>query len=195
MGQVITVIDVIVHNPIRATIALAMALALAVMLLVFTNQTHIPIVGWLFPEPNADRPTSQQLAQAKSHFQQGLTFAAMGLVDEGIQEFNAAIGLDSKYAAAYGNRGAAYMTQGKYNKALEDLRNAVQIDPKDRNAYYNLAALHTLRQEFDLAIDALEQALKHGFHNYDVLRRDTDLEGLRRQPEFRRLLERHKISL
>jgi tetratricopeptide (TPR) repeat protein len=195
MSQVITVIDVIVHNPIRASIALAMALALVIVLFVYGNQTQLPILGWLFPAPNADRPTPDQLAEAKYHFQQGLTFAAMGRIEEGIQEFNVAIGLDPTYAAAYGNRGVAYMTQRKYNKALEDLKNAVQLDPKDRNALYNLAALLTLRQEFDLAVDALDQALKHGFDNYEALRRDADLEGLRRQPEFRKLLERHKISL
>jgi tetratricopeptide (TPR) repeat protein len=195
MGQVISVIDGLVHNPIRATIALAMALALVVMLLVFTNQVHIPLVGLFSLGSSTDRPTPQQLAQAKFHFQQGLTFASMGRLDEGILEFDAAIDRDPNYAAAYGNRGVAYMIQKKYNKALEDLQNAVRIDPKDRNAFYNLAALHALRQEFDLALEALDQALKHGFDNYDALRRDADLEGLRRQPEFRKFLERHKIFL
>jgi tetratricopeptide (TPR) repeat protein len=195
MGQVITVIDVIVRSPIRASIALAMALALVIVLFVYGNQTQLSILGWFFPPPTADRPTPDQLAEAKHHFQQGLTFAAIGRIEEGIQEFNVAIGLNPTYAAAYGNRGVAYMTQRKYNKALEDLQNAVRLAPEDRNALYNLAALRTLRQEFDLAIETLDQALKHGFDNYDALRRDADLEGLRRQPEFRKLLERHKISL
>jgi tetratricopeptide (TPR) repeat protein len=179
MGQVITVIDVIVRSPIRASIALAMALALVIVLFVYGNQTQLPILGWFFP-PHDDRPTPAQLAEAKHHFHQGLTFAAMGRIEEGIQEFNVAIGLDPTYAAADGNRGVADMTQRKYNKALEDLRNAVQIDPKDRNALYNLAALLTLRQEFDLAIEALDRALKNGFDDYDALLRDADLESLRR---------------
>jgi tetratricopeptide (TPR) repeat protein len=54
-----------------------------------------------------------QVAQAKQHFQQGLTFAAMGRIEEGIQAFTVAIGLDPTYAAAYGNRGVAYMSQRK----------------------------------------------------------------------------------
>ena len=94
MSQVITVIDLIVHNPIPASIALAMALALVIVWFVYGNQTQLPILGWFFPPPTADRPTPAQVAQAKHHFQQGLTFAAMGRIEEGIQEFNVAIGLD-----------------------------------------------------------------------------------------------------
>jgi tetratricopeptide (TPR) repeat protein len=195
MDKIVVVLDGIVHNPIRATIALAMAVILALTLIFLTHQISMPLNALVSLWHGSAQPTPRQLSEAKYHFQQGLTFASMGRVDEGIQEFTAAIGLDSNYAAAYGNRGVAYMMQKKYNKALEDLNNAVRFDATNRNALYNLAALHTLRQEFDLAIDALDQALKRGFDNYDALRRDADLEGLRRQPEFRKLLERHRISL
>jgi tetratricopeptide (TPR) repeat protein len=195
MDKIVVVLDGIVHNPIRASIALAMAIILAVTLIVLTNQISLPVSTLLSWWSGSTPTTPQQLAQAKYHFQQGLTFATVGRIDEGIQEFTAAIDRDPTYAAAYGNRGVAYMLQKKYNKALDDLNSAIRLDPKDRNAFYNLAALRTLRQEFDLAIDALDQALKRGFDNYESLRRDADLEGLRRQPEFRRLLERHKISL
>ena len=195
MDKIVVVLDGIVHNPIRATIALAMAIILALTLIVLTHQISLPVSTLLTWWSGSTLTTPQQLAQAKYHFQQGLTFATVGRIDESIQEFTAAIALDPNYAAAYGNRGVAYMIQKKYNKALDDLNNAARFDPRDRNAFYNLAALHTLRQEFDLALDKLDQALERGFDNYDALRRDADLEGLRRQPEFRRLLERHKISL
>lgn len=195
MERIVVVMDGIVRNPIRATIALAMAVLLALMLIILTHQVSIPL-GTLLPLwSGSTGPTPHQLGQAKHHFQQGLTFATMGRIDEGIQEFSAAIDLDPRYSAAYGNRGVAYMMQKKYNKALDDLTNAVRMDPTDGNAFYNLAALHTLRQELDLAVDALDQALTHGFDDYDALRRDADLEGLRRQPEFRKLLDRHKIPL
>jgi tetratricopeptide (TPR) repeat protein len=191
--DIIGLVAGIVRNPKWATIALAMMVVVLAMFLVLTKQMQRPRFG--SNSANANGRTEQQLTQAKYHFQQGLTFATMGRIDEGIREFSEAIDLDRNYAAAYGNRGVAYMIQKKYNKALGDLNEAVRIDPKDRNAFYNLAALRTLRQEFDLALDALDQALTRGFDNYDALRRDADLEGLRRQPEFRKLLERHKISL
>jgi Flp pilus assembly protein TadD len=126
-------------------------------------------------------------------FQQGLTFASSGRIDESIQEFSAAIERDPTYAIAYANRGVAYLAQKKYNKALDDLKQAVALNPKDPLAFYNLAVLYTLRKDFDLAIDTLDQALTHGFNNYDALRHDPDLAGLRKQSEFRKLLDRHKI--
>ncbi len=133
--------------------------------------------------------------EAKQSFQQGLTFASIGRLEESIQEFSAAIDRDPQYAVAYANRGAAYIGQKKYNKALDDLKKAVELNPKDKNAFYNLAVLYTLRKEFDSGLDALDQALKQGFDNFDALRDDHDLDGLRKQPEFRKVLERNKIFL
>ncbi len=132
-------------------------------------------------------------AEARYRFQQGLALAANGRIDESIREFSDAINLAPNYAAAYGNRGVAYMMQKKYNKAHEDLIKAIALDPADKTAFYNLAAVHALRQEWDLSLDRLDQALKLGFDDYDVLRRDPDLDAVRKLPEFRKVLERHKI--
>jgi Flp pilus assembly protein TadD len=132
---------------------------------------------------------------ARSSLQQGLAFAAVGRLEESIQEFSAAIDRDPQYAVAYANRGTAYIGQKKYDRALNDLKKAVELNPQDQNAFYNLAVVYTLRKEFDSALGALDQALRQGFDNYDALREDRDLEGLRKQPEFRKVLERHKVFL
>ena len=44
-----------------------------------------------------------------------------------------------------------------------------------------------------LALDEIDAALTKGFSEYDVLRRDSDLENLRNHPEFRKVLEKHKV--
>jgi tetratricopeptide (TPR) repeat protein len=146
------------------------------------------------PAPAPPESTLQKI-EAKQRFQQGISFVSTGRVDEAIQEFSAAIELDPNYAPAYGNRGVAYAKQKKYNKAREDLTKATTLDPNDRIALYNLAVVHTLQKDLDLALDALDKALSKGFDNYDALRKDRDLTELRKHPEFRKILERHKIFL
>jgi tetratricopeptide (TPR) repeat protein len=124
-----------------------------------------------------------------------LSFVSTGRFDQAIEEFSAAIKLDPRSATAYGNRGVAFIQQKKYNKAREDLTEAIKLDPDDRIALYNLAVVHTLQKDLDLALDALDKALIKGFNNYDALRNDRDLMELRKHPEFRKILERHKIFL
>ncbi|QLP99803.1 MAG: hypothetical protein HZY78_05835 [Burkholderiaceae bacterium] len=60
---------------------------------------------------------------------------------------------------------------------------------------YNFASLHSLRGNVDLALDEIDAALSKGFTDYDALRDDPDLANLRRHPEFRKILEKHKVFI
>ena len=124
-----------------------------------------------------------------------MNYVRMRDYDNAIVEFSRAIELAPGYAVAYSNRGVTYMQQRKYNKALDDLKKAVELSPRDKNAHYNLAALYALQGQKDRAFDSLDLALKHGFAQYDALRSDPDLQNLRGDPEFRRVLEKHKVFL
>lgn len=124
-----------------------------------------------------------------------MTYVSMRDYENALVEFSRAIELTPSYAVAYANRGVTFMQQRKYNKALDDLKKAVELSPRDKNIHYNLTALYALQGHKDRAFDSLDQALKLGFNQYDVLRSDPDLQNLRTDPEFRRVLEKHKIFL
>jgi Flp pilus assembly protein TadD len=143
------------------------------------------------PAPGASKPP----ASAEQAFGQGVTFAAMRDYDNAIKEFSRAIEISPTYAAAYANRGVAYMQQKKLNKALDDLTKATELDPKDKMAYYNLTALYAVGGQSDRAFDALDRALALGFDQYDALRTDPDLRSIRNHPDFRKVLEKHKVFL
>jgi tetratricopeptide (TPR) repeat protein len=116
-------------------------------------------------------------------------------IENAVKEFSMAIQKDPGYAEAYSNRAAAYMLQRKFNKAEEDLRKAKELSPDSPSIRYNYASLHSLRGNVDLALDEIDAALAKGFSDYDALRRDPDLENLRRSPEFRKVLEKHKVFI
>lgn len=115
-------------------------------------------------------------------------------IENAVKEFSMAIQKDPGYAEAYSNRAAAYMLQRKFNKAEEDLRKAKELSPDSPSIRYNYASLHSLRGNVDLALDEIDAALAKGFSDYDALRRDPDLENLRRSPEFRKVLENTRSS-
>lgn len=147
--------------------------------------------------------------EAKQHLQQGMTYVSLAKsnpktkaenYNNALLEFSKAIEISPKYAEAYSDRGVVYMQQKKYNKAEVDLKKAAELDPKDPYILYNLTALYSLEKKNDLAIDYLDQALANGFDNYDVLRpsgkdSDPDLANLRKDPEFKTILEKHKVFI
>ena len=56
--------------------------------------------------------------------------------------------------------------------------------------YYNAACSHSLSGQVDQAFDALDLALEAGYGNYTNMSGDTDLENLRGDPRFERILDR-----
>ena len=61
--------------------------------------------------------------------------------DKAIADYNEAIRLDPKDAAAYDNRGNAWQAKGEYDKAIADYNEAIRLDPKDADAYNGRAWL------------------------------------------------------
>lgn len=141
-----------------------------------------------------DMPRSGSSAtRVTQHIGQGMNYASMKDYDNAIKEFSLAIELAPKHPVPYANRAVAYMQQGKFNKALDDLQKAATLDPGDKMVHYNLAAFYAVRGEKDRALNSLDRALKLGFDHRDALRHDPDLEILRGDPEFRRVLERNNV--
>jgi len=114
-------------------------------------------------------------------------------IDNAIREFGQAIQMEPGYAEAYSNRAVAYMQQPRFNKAQEDLNKALEMAPNSPSIHDDMACLHSLDGKVDLALDEIDAALTKGFSEYDVLRRDSDLESVRNHPEFRKVLEKHKV--
>lgn len=146
-------------------------------------------------------PSAQAQKKAKvpdkafERLQQGLTYVNQKQYENALKEFTRAIEIHPQYATAYANRGLVYMQQKKYNKALDDLNKAVKLDPDNKMIHYNLTAYYSQQKQLDRALDSLDMALKLGFDDYDTLRKDPDLENLRQHPEFRKVLEKHKVFL
>lgn len=158
------------------------------------------------PAPAPLAAKGEPSLEVQSHVKQGFSYISNAknareqyirdeAIENAVKEFSLAIQKDPGYAEAYSNRAAAYMLQRKFNKADDDLRKAKELKPDSPSIRYNYASLHSLRGNVDLALDEIDAALAKGFSDYDALRRDPDLENLRRSPEFRKVLEKHKVFI
>lgn len=86
--------------------------------------------------------------------------------------------------------GHAYTTRGEYEKGLEVDRRLVRLRPSDPTAYYNLACSYSLMGQLDESIMTLEHAISLGYRDFDHMVKDPDLENLRKDARFRRLIAR-----
>ena len=80
--------------------------------------------------------------------------------------------------------------KGLHDQALEaDLR-LTRLRPDKPIPWYNLACSYALTGMTDKALDALDRALRLGYDEFSRIRRDPDLNSLRADPRFARLLRR-----
>ena len=147
------------------------------------------------PPPQAPAKPEEPPTEAKLNLQQGMNYMRSKDWDNAINEFTIAIQKYPQYDTAYSNRAVAYMQQKKFNKAMDDLKEAEKINPKNANTHYNFTCWYSLQNQLDRALDSLDKTLSFGFNEYDALRNDPDLSNVRKHPEFRKILEKHKVFI
>jgi Flp pilus assembly protein TadD len=102
----------------------------------------------------------------------------------------AAVEADPRNVRAFRMLGQALTRAGRHQEALEaDLR-VTQLSPKDPIAYYNLACTYSNLENLDGAFESLHRAFELGYNDYRHLLSDPDLENVRRDRRFKRLLDR-----
>jgi len=87
-------------------------------------------------------------------------------------------------------RGDEAAGRAEWERAVEAYEECVRLDPRDASARYALACVLSRSGNQDRAIVELERAVAGGFSNWELLRKDADLEAVRTHPRYRALLEK-----
>jgi len=88
--------------------------------------------------------------------------------------------------------GGLYTKQGRVAEGLKMDRRLVRLQPRNATAHYNLACSLVLSKRKADALRSLHRAIELGYTDLEWMQQDTDLEGLKGNPEFERLLQRLK---
>ncbi len=83
-----------------------------------------------------------------------------------------------------------YPRAGRLNDGLKMDRKLVRLDPDNPTAHYNLACSLALKKRKKDAVEALNLAIAKGFHDFEWLSKDPDLNALREHPDFVALLKK-----
>ena len=79
---------------------------------------------------------------------------------------------------------------GEKEEAIKWATKATVIDPDNPSVLYNVACLYANIKEFDRAIDCLEQSIDAGMAHREWIENDPDLDPLRDNPRFTKLIAR-----
>jgi len=78
----------------------------------------------------------------------------------------------------------AYASLGRHTEGLRVDRRLVELLPGDERARYNLACSLVADGKLEEALQTLAEAIRLGYCDLGLLRKDKDLDPLRRDPRF-----------
>jgi tetratricopeptide (TPR) repeat protein len=75
------------------------------------------------------------------------------------------------------------------DEALRECAQAIELSPGDPVMLYNCTCFYSRLGEVESALDAMRQAIAAGYSNIEWAKQDPDLNQLRDNPAFQRLIE------
>ena len=90
--------------------------------------------------------------------------------------------------------GELYTRKGLYGRGLQVDKRLSRLRPDDPVVLYNLACSYCLTGDMTRALRALKKAIACGYNDFEYLNRDSDLDALRKDRRFKRLMAALKIT-
>jgi protein O-mannosyl-transferase len=122
----------------------------------------------------------------------GIIFYQLKDYKSGISTYNKYIEFYPDDAYGYQMRGLNYFYNGEFDRALQDLEMVVELNPNVPDGFYNLACYYSVTNNTAKSLANLEKAFQLGYNNYDHIEKDYDLDGIRSNPDFKKLIEKYK---
>jgi tetratricopeptide (TPR) repeat protein len=144
---------------------------------------------------------------AAAHNNLGTIYYVQANYEEAIREFKEALRLNPQMAAAYHNLANIYLKQNKIDWAIEFYKHAFRINPeyaapsstfltsvdefpkgKGEKEYSYACVLASLGED-EKALEFLQKAIDMGFSDWEKIKSEEDLEHLRDNPLFQKLIK------
>lgn len=101
----------------------------------------------------------------------------------------AAVRHHPRLGQAWFNLGFAQFALGLGEQAAPAFEKAAALGYHKTSSLYNVACALALAGHADQAFEWLDKAIAAGFDSWDLIRSDADLDHLRQDPRFQKLLE------
>lgn len=126
----------------------------------------------------------------------GQSYGETGEQAKAVDCLNKALKIDPGYALGYYDLGTIFAKKGKRGEAMVCLEKYLELQPSEDGhmaawALYSIACLHALEGRKEEALSFLEKALAEGLREKNHIDNDADLDQLRGDPRFTRLMSEY----
>jgi tetratricopeptide (TPR) repeat protein len=112
-----------------------------------------------------------------------------------IDELTAAIEANPQDGALYFNRGIRCGQLRRFDRAIKDYEIARELGYSSPTCAYNLACTHSLKGEIEEAFEWLALSFEEGFDSWGIVAVDSDLDALRKDERFEKLVSEYRDGL
>lgn len=138
------------------------------------------VVGMIKP-PRTEVSTESLYGRAVRLYKEGRFHEAEKVYRELLE-------LDPGYVDALNNLGIIYIHHRDYRAAVRHFKKAIRLKPLYAEPYYNLACLYTIKGDKEQGLIYLDRAVEIDDDVRNWARNDSDLDGLRLLPAFKKLV-------
>jgi tetratricopeptide (TPR) repeat protein len=125
------------------------------------------------------------------YYRLGNLYLEDGQLDLATAEYQNALSIKSDFMEALNDLGIAYTKMKEYDKAISTLKKKIELKPNIVDAYYNIACIYALQNKKDKATFWLRNAVLKGFNDWKLLSTDSDLENIREDIYYKKLISEH----
>ena len=123
------------------------------------------------------------------HYNLATLYQRKGKLDAAIDEYQQALSIEPEFIKALNNLALTYMIKNENDKASVLFTKLIALQPEDAGHYYNLACIYSRQNQVGKSIDELKKAIEIGYHNWDLIKTDKDLENIRGSEDFKSLVK------
>jgi tetratricopeptide (TPR) repeat protein len=111
-------------------------------------------------------------------------------LDQALNQFSKALSLQPGFTSLDRDRiSIVFDIKKKYEAKLAQFHQIIQRRPDNAAAAYHIACIYSRRGQSDDAIKWLNQSIQKGFNRWDLIKTDSDLNGIRSSQDFQVLVK------
>jgi tetratricopeptide (TPR) repeat protein len=123
------------------------------------------------------------------HYQLGILFYNKGNLEKTIAQFKKVLSIQPTFTRVQNDLANVYAEGGEYEKALGLFQKTLEQWPDNAGTYYNIACMYSRLNRLQASIDWLNKAVEKGYHNWNLIKIDSDLENLRNTQYFKEFIQ------
>jgi len=101
---------------------------------------------------------------------------------------------DEQNFALYYDNAMDFYYEKKYEESIKTFKEAIRVMESESSPYYSIACCYCLMKKTKDGLTWFEKALAHGYKDADNIKKDTDIDSIRKEPKFKELLKKYNLE-